>query len=36
VLFIWWRTNTDQSEPFQRFHERWMEKRIQAIKDELS
>jgi hypothetical protein len=35
-LFIWWRQNTDQSEPFQRFYERWMEKRITAIKDELS
>jgi hypothetical protein len=35
-LFIWWRTNTDQSEPFQRFYERWMEKRINAIKEELS
>ena len=21
VLFIWWRQNTDQSEPFQRFYE---------------
>jgi hypothetical protein len=28
--------NTDQSEPFQRFYERWIEKRIQAMKDELS
>jgi hypothetical protein len=36
VLFIWWRTNTDQSEPFQRFYERWMERRIQAVKDELN
>lgn len=31
-----WRQNTDQSEPFQRFYERWMEKRINAIKEELS
>jgi hypothetical protein len=36
VLFIWWRQNTDQSEPFQRFYERWMEKRINSIKEELS
>jgi hypothetical protein len=36
VLFIWWHQNTDQSEPFQRFYERWMEKRINSIKEELS
>jgi hypothetical protein len=36
VLFIWWRQNTDESEPFQRFYERWMEKRINTIKEELS
>jgi hypothetical protein len=36
VLFIWWRQNTDQSEPFQRFYESWMERRINSIKEELS
>jgi hypothetical protein len=35
VLFLWCRTNTDQGEPFQRFYERWIERKIQAIKVEL-
>jgi hypothetical protein len=28
--------HTDQSEPFQRFYENWMERRITAIKEDLS
>ena len=35
VLFIWWKQHTDQSEPFQQFYERWYEKKITQVKDEL-
>jgi hypothetical protein len=36
VLFLWWKQNTDHSETFQHFYERQIEKRINAIKDELT
>lgn len=35
VLYIYWRDHTDQSEPFQQYYVRWMERKINEVKDHL-
>lgn len=36
VLYIWWQQKTDQKQDFELFYRRWMERSINAIKEQLT
>lgn len=36
ALYIWWQQRTDQVQDFELFYRRWMERSINAIKEQLT